>query len=275
MFTKKKNLLLLVSLIIIPLCSPAQSNYTAMILSLRGEGVILRDAQEEKIEVPQRFIPGDELSIKSGNAIIMLFSGQEIPLSAVSYFTIPKEDNTSRSQIAELANNSNADQSLLAQSGVAFRIRGKSNVFPRSSKILSKENIVLRIAYENPKKLNLGLKLIDSQTQKVIFEADNISDSLVSLAEAPFIEGRSYYWTLSNTPNGRPELGTIIVPENIESGKPAQADLPKTNFEYINAISAHYNNKFYFDAYALINEAKQKFPDVTIYNLLLENILTE
>ena len=252
-----------------------QTTYNAMLLSLKGEGIFIRNTEEHTIEVPQRFMPGDELSIKKGDALIMLFSGKEVPLSAVSFYTVPAEENTSDSQISQLANKSNADQSLLAQAGVAFRIRGKSNVFPRNSKILIKENANLQIGYKDPAELKLALELIDSKTQKVILSLEAITASIVSLEEAPFIEGRSYYWTLSNTPDGRPELGTIIVPKKDDPGIPVIGDSLKTHFDYMDAISALYDGGYLFDVYVLINEAREKYPEVEGYELLLEKILTE
>jgi hypothetical protein len=250
-------------------------NFTAMILSLDGEGVIIRNAKEQALELPQRYFPGDVLSVKRGNAVIMLFSGEEIPLAAVSNYTIPVEESVNSSELYEMANDNKADQSLLAQAGLAYSIRGKSNVFPMKSKVLNSENVILHLAYANPKELNLGLKVIDAKTQKVVFEKESISDSIISLTDVLWTEGKSYYWTLSNTPDGKPEMGTIVIPGNNESQNYLNPKEPQTHFEFMNTISSYYNGRYYFDAYALIQKAIAEYPGFEIYTVLLENLLLE
>jgi hypothetical protein len=237
--------------------------------------VVVRETEETDIKVPQRFSPGDEVSIKQGKALIMLFSGEEVPLSAVSYYTIPNEEKPSDSDIAKLANSKRAEESLLAQSGVAYRLRGQSNVFPRKSHLLDPEKAILHIAFENPSDLDLKLEIHDSFSQKVVFEKEHISDSIISLAEVPFKEGKSYYWTISNTPDGRPELGSIVVPSSESTSLTDLNPKPETHFEYINTISAYYNATYNFEALALIREAMEKFPEVEIYEVMLGNILGE
>lgn len=250
-------------------------NFTAMILSLDGEGVIIRDAKETALELPQRYFPGDVLSVKRGNAIVMLFSGEEIPLAAVSSYTVPSEEGSNASELYEMANDSKADPSLLAQSGAAYRIRGKSNVFPMKSKVLNTDNVILQLRFENLEELKLGLKVINAQTQKILFEKNSISDSIISLTEVNWAEGKSYYWTLSNTPKGKPEMGTIVIPSGADSKSLTQLPEPKTHFEYMNVISSYYNGRYYFDAYMLINQAIAKYPEFKIYEVLLENLLLE
>ncbi|MBN2521936.1 MAG: hypothetical protein JXB24_01615 [Bacteroidales bacterium] len=272
---KSRFLAILLTGMIVSAYGQNSGNFTAMILSLDGNGVILRNSKKIPLELPQSYFPGDELSLMKGNALIMLFSGEEIPLAAVSSYKIPPEDNSVSSELYEMANDSRTGQSLLAQSGTAYRIRGKSNVFPIKSKVLKTDDVILRLYYKNPEELNLGLKVIDSQTQKVIYEMENVADSLISLADAHWIEGRSYYWTLSNTPNGKPEMGTIVIPAKDESENFNTIAEPDTHFEYLNAISNLHNNLYYFDACALIEKAIARYPDFKIYRILKENLLLE
>jgi len=272
---KAKLLVVILSGLILTAYGQNSVNFTAMILSLNGDGVMIRNSKEQALELPQRYFPGDVLSVKSGNAIIMLFSGEEIPLAAVSSYTVPVEESMNSSELYDMANDSKADQSLLAQSGVAYSIRGKSNVFPMKSKVLNIDHVILRLGYEHPEELSLGLKVIDSQTQKVVFEKETISDTTISLAEVNWIVGKSYYWTLSNTPNGKPEMGTIVIPVTDESENLSDLPEPQTHFEYMNAISSYYNGRYYFDAYALIIKAIAEYPEFSIYKVLLENLLLE
>jgi hypothetical protein len=258
-------------------CVRAQDtpSYSAMILAFDGEGIITRNLEEFPIVFPQCYYPGDELSVKKGLATVMLFSGEEVPLSAVSYYKIPDNDVSSSSEIFEMVNNDVEDPSLLSQSGVAYRIRGKSNVFPSKTKVFHQENAVLRIAFENLDELAMSFKVIDSQTQKVIFEQACVNDSIISLAEVPFEVGRSYYWTFNNTPTGKPEMGTIVVPKQEETTGLTQLENLNSHFKNLNAISKYYNERYFFDAYALISRCIEEYPNFRIYQEMLENILVE
>ncbi len=275
MYMKVRILAVILSGLLLNAFGQQTGSFTAMILSLDGEGVIIRNSKEKPLELPQRYFPGDVLSVKRGNAIVMLFSGEEIPLAAVSDYTVPSEEVANSSDLYEMANDKKTDQSLLAQSGAAYSIRGKSNVFPMKSKVLNTDHVILRLGFENSEELNLGLKVIDSQTQKVVFEKEAISDSIISLADVQWTEGKSYYWTLSNTPNGKPEIGTIVIPSKYESVRLTDNPEPQTHFEYMNAISQYYNSRYYFDTYTLINKAIAKYPEFEIYHILLKNLLLE
>ena len=68
--------------VLVAAANAQNGNFTAMILSLDGQGVMIRNSKEIPLELPQSYYPGDELSVMSGNAMIMLFSGEEIPLAA-------------------------------------------------------------------------------------------------------------------------------------------------------------------------------------------------
>lgn len=265
----------LLCLLIITAATYAQqgSSYNAMILSLDGNGTLSRGSEEITMELPQSYMPGDILSIKNGDAIVLLFSGLEVSLSAVSYFTVPVENTGDETALSAMANTNNS-KNLLSQSGAAYQIRGKSNVFPMNSKVIDTENILLYLNYKNIGEQQLHLKVINSSTQKVVFEKASISDSIISLADVPFEKGKSYYWTLSNTPAGKPEMGTIIISKEGEKYSTLQ-ELPETHFETINAISELYNNKYYFDAYALLSQCIKAYPDYDIYTTLRENLLLE
>lgn len=246
-----------------------------MILSLEGEGVLIRDSKEIKLKLPQRFLSNDELAVKKGKAVIMLFSGEEINLAAVSKYTIPVEENTTSSEVSEMANGDKSGKSLLSQSGVAYRLRGESKVFPTASKVLDSKNVQLKIGYDNIEDLNLSLKVVNSQTQKVIYQTETISDSLLSLSEAPFKAGKTYHWILSHTPNGKPEMGTIIVSKDEVIQDFLSVANPQTHYQFMNAISAYYNGRYYFEALYTINRAIEQYPDYKIYQVLLENLLAE
>ncbi|MCU4176757.1 hypothetical protein [Carboxylicivirga sp. N1Y90] len=267
--------LLLGFISLVQLCNAQnEEKYSAMILTLDGEGVLIRDSKEINLELPQRYLESDQLKVNKGNASIMLFSGEEINISAVSDYTIPIEDTPKTSELSKMANTNKSGKSLLSQSGVAYQIRGTSAVFPGSSKVLFPKNIALTINYDNIKELNLSLKLIDSQTQKLVYQT-SITESIVSLAEADVKTGKSYHWIISNTPSGKPEIGTIIIAKNKQLQELNIVDQPKSHYEYMNTISSYYNKHFYFEALQTINQAIDKYPSHKIYQILKKELLKE
>lgn len=268
---------LLLSLIsIVNLCKAQdQVNYSAMILSLEGEGILIRDSKEIKLELPQRYLESDLLKVNKGNASIMLFSGQEINISAVSDYTIPVEDALKSTELSKMANTNKSGKSLLSQSGVAYQLRGESGVFPTNSRTLSSKNIVLNVNYDNIQDLKLSLKLINSQSQKVIYQLNSIKDSIVSLSDAPVKAGKSYHWVISNTPNGKPEMGSIIVAKEKQRQELILINEPQSHYEYMNTISTYYNKQFYFETLSTINQAIDKYPDHKIYQILKNKLLRE
>lgn len=252
-----------------------KENYSAMILSLDGEGVLIRDSKETKLKIPQRFLSSDKLSVKKGNATIMLFSGEEVNMSAVSNYTIPTEKQNVDSEFSNMANGNKSGKSLLSQSGAAYQLRGESRVFPTSSKVLNQDNTVLKLGYDAVEELNLTLKVVDAQTQKTIYQTETISDNTISLAKVPFKTNKSYYWVLGNTPNGKPEMGTIVMATNGDTKRLATIANPQTHYEYMQAISSYYNGNYYFETLHTLNQAIEKYPDHNIYQVLLNNLLSE
>lgn len=248
--------------------------YSAMMLSFEGEGFFVRNDKKVKLNLSQRFLSSDELIIEKGNAVIMLFSGKEIVLQAVSNYTIPAEDGIANAQIARMVSDKHTGRSLLSQSGAAYQLRGQSKVFPISSKILSVSNAILKLDFENIADLKLSLKVFDSQSQKVVYRQNAIADTFVSLAEVPFELGKSYYWVLSNTP-GKPEMGTVVMPAETDFKDIQPIDTLQSHYDYIRAISFYYNEKYYFEALQVINMAMSKYPDLEIYPLMRDNLLCQ
>ncbi len=249
------------------------TSYSAILLSLDGEGIVVRDSKEIKLEPSQSLKSNDQLCIQKGTAVILLFTGKEVPMSAISKYTIPFEANNRHSEISEMTNKVEKGNSLLSQSGVAYQLRGQSKVFPTSSKILSPSNAFLKIGYKNLSELNLNLKVIDSQSQRVIYQINQISDSLVSLAEVPFENGKSYYWILNNTPQGKPEMGTLVMSDQADIKNIPLSSNPTSHYEYLNVISAYFNRKYYFEALEFINMAIDTYPDCELYQQMRKNLL--
>lgn len=238
-----------------------QGDYSAIILSLEGDGELSRSSQKSELEFPQRFMPGDVITIKNGSAVVMLFSGEEIALSAVSDYTVPTDNTDYNSSLSAMANRSS--QNLLTQSGAAYVLRkpGILDLFPQNSKVFDKNNIILRTNTENPDKALYRIEIKDERTQKVIYKADSLKGGHIHLSDIEYITGRTYYWNLRDLSTNESALGTIVFPVSNE----IEYTTLESNFDYINAISELYSKKYYFDAYALVLKAMEEYPNQKIY----------
>lgn len=249
-------------------------NYSAMILSLDGEGVIIRGGQQAALRIPLRFYPGDKVQVNNGNATIMLFSGEEIPLSAVSDYIVPSDKYQNSSSLQQMANQGAPEQNLLVQAGKAYQIRGKSGIFPMNTQMFDPQYAFILMQYKNMDSLEIEIAIVDAFSQKVIAELEPGKDSLLSLSEVDFVKGKEYYWILKGAPHGKPEMGSIIFSNDSEVKPYTELSL-ETNFDYLEAISTYYSKKYYYQVYSLLKEAIEKFPDVNIYQKMMNNMLVE
>jgi hypothetical protein len=249
--------------------------YSALLINLSGEGTIKRSSQNIDLQMPQFFVAGDNLTLKKGEALIMLFSGEEIKIKANTNYKIPENITTQSSEVQKLSESPSSDYGLLAQAGAAYSIRGVPQVFPLKSKLLDPRNAILRIYLEKTDTAKPVIKVVDSQSQKTIFEKQISGDSLIKLTEVPFRDGASYYWTISGMPDNKPRLGSIVIPDKNERTQLKTFLPPETNIDFITAISYYYSIKYFFDALALTEKAIEKFPEIEIYRLFLENLKNE
>ncbi len=249
-------------------------NYSAMILKLNGDGVIIREDQQAPLRIPLRFYPGDKIQVNNGNATVMLFSGEEVPLSAVSDYIVPTDKYQNSSSLQQMANQDAPEQNLLVQSGKAYQIRGKSGVFPMSTQMIDPENAFILMQYSNIDSLKVEIAIADAFSQKVIAEFEPGKDSILSFSEVEFIKGKEYYWILKGAPHGRPEMGTIVYSLDSQLKPYTELNL-KTNYDYLEAISKYYSNKYYYQVYWLLKEALDKFPDVNLYQEMMHNLLRD
>lgn len=272
---KKYFYLLLLVFISVSVWSQNVADYSALLLNLDGQGNYIRGTKKSELTIPQSYISGDKVTMKSGYAIIMLFNGDEIKVKEGAEVQIPKEVPEENQDVLNLVNAAKSNRGLLAQTGAAYSLRGKNNTLPTKSKVLDTQKVFLKFNYGNVDDINLSLKIIDSQTQKVIFEKDSIQDTLVSLAQVPFVKGKSYYWTISGTPDNRPGMGVLDFPGEEETSQLRKFDSLESNLEYISAIGYYYDKGYFFETYYLIQEAIKSFPEMDIYPVILGNLLSE
>ncbi len=267
---------LISSLVILLFCisvTNAQDvKYSALLLSFKGSGKLIRGDEEMDLELPQSFISGDKVVLTDGSAKLLLFSGDEVSIVATNTYDIPSVESAS-STITSLASSEAKGSGLLGQSGMAYRMRGENNVFPVKSKIINTDNAIIRFQFDEPLTKPLSFKLVDSETQKTVWARENITDSTLSLSKITFEQGKSYYWTLSGMPTGKPVMGVISSSTN-KDVKDIEANKDKkTHLDYIESILIFHRYNYYFEAHELLQEAIAKFPDAEVYKKMRENLL--
>jgi len=257
----------LISLVLIAIYASSFSSNVAILISLNGEGYVTRNNSKTSLKVPSTFEQSDVVSVFKGSAVIMYYSGKEVTVQAGETHTVTEveESNTSSPLFAMV--DSGTSNNLLAQSGNIYSIRGMKHVFPSKSKLHVNDSIVLLLKLENPADLQLAISIKESKIQKEVYTS-SITDTIFQISNIPLDVGKTYHWTVSGTPQNMPELGTIVVSETAVDAK-----APETKLEYLDAITLQYRNDYVIKALQYTIEAKEKYPDVTIFNVLYENLL--
>lgn len=244
----------------------AQSEYSAMLLSLQGEGYFERNGVREKLKIPTSFKTNDEIHLISGTAEIMLFSGGTQTISMKSKYIVPKYDFSNGEDIFALANSEKG--SILTETSSAYSVRGYSTAFPIRSKVLD-INTAFIIIRDTTLLGNSKFILKDYMTQKVLWE-DELHDSIISFDNISVKKGTLYSWSIETSAR-MPLLGTIEVmgDEVIEE---LLTEPRKTEFDYIKTASVLISRDFYFDAYNILQEANVLFKRQTIFSELLNRM---
>ncbi len=271
-FTRKKLVLIFLSILTGHIIFAQSSDYSAILISINGEGTLQRGDKELKLIVPTSLMAGDKIILTKGNATALLFSGEELSMKATNNYDIHAIESGT-SSLSQLASGESKGQGLLGQPGMAYRIRGEEEVFPIKSKIMDKDNAIIRFSFKESNHNPLSFKLINSKTQETIYSKENITDSTLSLASVDIEEGKTYYWTVTGLPANNPVMGVISTEPPSNQIISNAANDKNSHFEYIESILTLHQNNYYFEAYKLIEDAIKKYPDTEIYQKMKENLL--
>lgn len=250
-------------------------DFSAILLNLNGSGNYVRNDIQSAIEIPQSYASGDKLFMQEGAALIMLLNGEEMEVTKGTELQIPKHVKVESREVKNMAAGANLNHGLMAQSGAAYTLRGKNNTVPAKSRIIDPQKVFLKFQYEKDQDFNLSLKLIDSQTQKILYQQDSITDTLIYLSNIPFVQGKSYYWTVSGTPDNKPGMGVLEYSTELEIKQLRSFNSLKSNLNYITAIGYYHDKGYFYEAYELVQKAMVMYPDLDIYPILLNNLITE
>lgn len=250
-------------------------DFSAILLNLNGSGNYVRNDLQSALALPQSYVSGDKLVMQEGEALIMLLNGEEMEVSEGAEIQIPTNVKIVSKEIKNMAKGANLNHGLMAPSGAAYSLRGKNNTVPVKSRIIDPQNIFLKFQYDEEMDFNLSLKIVDSQTQKILYQQDSITDTLIYLPDIPFVKGKSYYWTISGTPDNKPGMGVLEYSTDFEVSKLRTFDSFKTNLDYITAIGYYHGQGYFYEAYELIRKAMVLYPDLDIYRILLNNLMDE
>lgn len=258
--------------IVLVLCVKAQDiNYSALLLSFEGEGKFVRGGEEADLTVPLSLMAGDMVHVTDGSAQLLLFSGEEVSVVATGSYSVPGVATSA--SLMELTSSNSKGNGLLGQSGMAYRMRGENNVFPVKSKILNNDNAVIRFTFDEETQTPLNFKLVDSQTQKTVWAKENFTDSTLSLQKVSLDEGKSYYWTVTGLPSGKPVMGVISPSSNKDLQVIEASRDNKSHYDYVESILLFHRYNYYFEAIELVEEAIRKYPDAEVYQKMKENLL--
>lgn len=243
------------------------SGNIAILISLNGEGYVHRGGSKEPLKVPLTFQENDEVSVFMGSAVIMYYSGNEVVVNAGETYIIKKSVSENSETVFLAMEDSGTSKSLLAQSGNIYGIRGMKNIFPAKSKIAPNDKIILINTFENAATLRLSITIKENKFQKEVW-SEVFEDTILVIDSISLETGKSYHWNVSGTPRNIPELGTLVV--EARTGSPIKTE---TKLDYLNAITMLYREDYVCKALELCIEARKKYPEITIFNILYENLL--
>ncbi|MBK8807327.1 MAG: hypothetical protein IPO21_12065 [Bacteroidales bacterium] len=257
---------IIVTLSVLICFSVIQAQNVAILISLKGEGSLKKgNSKEEILAVSRTLQDGDLLKLSNGKAVIMYFNGQEVELIAGESYTVKSESGNAFTG-ALYAMTEIGSGALLSQSGSMHSIRGLKHVYPSKSKYKIGESASFIVSQKFSED-SLSIEFADSKTLKKMWVFP-LKDSVFSLDSVSFEIGKTYHWTVKGLTSNMPELGTVVIDEN----QPIIAE-PQNKLDYLNAITLCYRELYVFKALEYCNEAKQKFPEITIFNVIYANML--
>lgn len=266
----RQILFILVTLLAVIGVNAQDASFSAILLSLKGEGTCTVNKTAKKLALPMSFNKGDEVLLKSGSATLMLMSGKEINLTVGKKYVVPAVSIDSEELLA-IADVDDSETNLLSQSSYSFKTRGPArHVFPSKSKCVNTSEIVLYIKEKPHYAKTITIKIIDEVTQKVIWEKTNVTDSVLVVKEANFTAGKTYYWRAFGL-GAMPEMGTIVIEKESDNSNTVLKE--SNHAECLSNIVTAYKAGYNFKAIMLAKKYADKFPESNLYEALVEKLM--
>ena len=251
--------------------SAQAQNNTAAFVHFKGEGVYKRGNKQQKLDFPMLFNSGDKIQINSGEAVILLANGEEANLSPQKEYTVPKIKKSE--MIVEFDASVFQDFVAQSQSNSSITVRGDSLnliLYPISSKLTNKKRseIIWQFTDGNS---SFDFEIYDSNTFDLLFSKKKFKGNSLNLNEIELLAGNDYTWNLKIVNTKAEQLGLISVVDEDEINKLPKADLTN-KLSVVKVYQYYVKNEYYFDAYNLMKKANEKYPNISLFSYILDNI---
>lgn len=233
-----------------------KSDSVAFLSNLKGTAVCIRKGSEEKLKIPFYFIKGDQVKVLNGNAVVVLFTEEEVKLSKGESYTFINSQNL-KPGTKELLIYNNTKQS---NNSYKMRAIGDSKklVFPSQSKLIEHSNAIIRLNVNAKNSSPYFFTLKDKETNVKVFELLNSDSARIDLRAAKLLEGHKYTWKIKFKEND--SFGEFVFLTDIQAQQIQTFDL-NNRASYIKAFNNYCNEECYFEAFQIIEKAITKYPE--------------
>ena len=254
-----------------------QQEYVAMLFSLDGDGEFIRNGKSESLVVPQNYIKGDKILLKSGTATLMLFSGDEIIVRAGEEYLVPgipgeQGATDKRSTFNSVTELIDEDHERISQRNAAYKVRGAFSAvkaFPSMSGLIDNSYAEVILNVDVHPSFQFSLEVYDQETDEMVWKLDKIQSREVPLKAVQFEPGKSYYWSLKA--RDVLNVGMINVLTEAEIGELEKFDLNE-KMDYLAAYNYYKEKELMYDARHVLKLAIDKFEQNDLFEYLLEHL---
>jgi hypothetical protein len=233
-----------------------KSDSVAFLSNLKGTAVCIRKGSEEKLKIPFYFIKGDQVKVLNGNAVVVLFTEEEVKLSKGESYTFVNSLNLKPGTKELLIYNNTK------QSNNSFKMRAigdsKKVVFPSQSKLIDPMNAIIQLNVNAKNSTGYFFTLKNKETNEKVFELLNSDSARIVLSSANMKPGFKYSWKIKFKEYDA--FGEFVF---LTEKQAEQIQIFELNnrASYIKAFNNYCNEECYFEAFKVIEKAIIKYPE--------------
>jgi len=234
---------------------------------LKGNGLCIRKGIETNLKIPFYFLNGDRIKMNTGNAVVVLFSEEEVQINKGESRTLAY-NKLNKSKNSDLLMYMNTKQS-----NSSFKIRGiadpKVKIFPLKSKIIDPSLVTIHVKSQSEKHTKYFFKLMKFQSQEVVYQLSDSKSDSIKLQFAPIEKGTNYIWKIKY-----PEYE--ITGELSALSDDQIRHIPKFTFSsrasYMEAYNYYYKELLIFEAYKTIENAIKAYQEDMYFEYIKSNM---
>ncbi len=233
-----------------------KSDSVAFLSNLKGTAVCIRKGSEKKLKIPFYFIKGDQVKVLNGNAIVVLFTEEEVKLSKGESYTFVNTQNLKPGTKELLIYNNTK------QSNNSYKMRAigdsKKAVFPSQSKLINPSNAIIRFSPNAKNTMGYFFTCKEKDNNKKVFELLNSDSARIDLRGANLQAGKTYSWKIKFKEHDA--FGEFVFLSQEQADQIQKFEL-NNRASYVKAYNNYCNEACYFEAYQVIEEAILNYPD--------------